>query len=228
VKVFCVSFCHWIGSNLIGCPVQVWLATSCFFCPGLFWMFFTLQVGLSATYREGSENPKWLSAGPNWFLSQGWAHKQTNKQTNKPHFLMRKMNLFFFSIQYLFHLDLVNSTWKKTFLSTFIRCSTNQSNPNIGIVKREREGEKPSKENTAKNLEEILLFFNFFSGHKGRQASLQKGEVTCPSRQTLKCGGSPSWRPSLDHHRVDPLAAWVTSLSVGLSLTFGLTFVWVA
>jgi hypothetical protein len=57
---------------------------------------------------------------------------------------------------------------------------------------KEGEGAKPSKENTAKNLEEILLFFNFFSEYKGRQASLQKGEVTCLSRQTLKCWGSPS------------------------------------
>jgi hypothetical protein len=31
------------------------------------------------------------SAGPTWFLSQGWADKQTNKQTNKPHFLMGTM-----------------------------------------------------------------------------------------------------------------------------------------
>jgi hypothetical protein len=29
------------------------------------------------------------------------------------------VNLFFFSIQYLFHLDLTNSTWKKIIFSTF-------------------------------------------------------------------------------------------------------------
>jgi hypothetical protein len=83
-------------------------------------------------------------------------------------------------------------------------------------------------ENEKGNLEEIPLFFNFFCGYKGRQASLQKGEVTCPSRQTLECGDSPSRRPSLDHHRVAPTAAWVTSQSVGLSLIPGLTYSWAA
>lgn len=47
--------------------------------------------------------------------------------------------------------------------------------------------------------------------------------MTCRSRWTLKCGGSPSQDPSPYHHKVALVTAWVTSLSVRLRLTPGLT-----
>jgi hypothetical protein len=50
------------------------------------------------------------------------------------------------------------------------------------------------------------------------------GKVTCPSRRTFKCGGSHSWGPSLDHHEVAPMVAWVLNLSVGLGSIPNLTY----
>lgn len=47
--------------------------------------------------------------------------------------------------------------------------------------------------------------------------------MTCPSRQTLKCGGSTNHDPSLDHRGVALVATWVMNLNVGLGLTHGLT-----
>jgi hypothetical protein len=51
---------------------------------------------------------------------------------------------------------------------------------------------------------------------------LKWGRVTCPFMWTLKCGGLFSRGPSLDHHGATPMTTWVTSLSVGLGLTFDL------
>ncbi len=51
-----------------------------------------------------------------------------------------------------------------------------------------------------------------------------KGTLIWPYRQTLKCVGLPSQGPSLDHHGAALVAAWVTSISVGLGLTPGLKY----
>jgi len=47
--------------------------------------------------------------------------------------------------------------------------------------------------------------------------------VTCPSRWTLRCGDSPSWGPSSNHHRAAFAAISIMSLSVGLGLIPNLT-----
>ncbi len=51
---------------------------------------------------------------------------------------------------------------------------------------------------------------------------VHEGWVTCPSRWTVKCGGSPSQGPSLDRYGATPMTTWITSLNVGLGSTFNL------
>jgi hypothetical protein len=53
--------------------------------------------------------------------------------------------------------------------------------------------------------------------------SLKWGRVTCFFRWTFKCGGSPSWGPSSDHHGVALAVTWVMNLSVRLGLACSLT-----
>jgi len=48
------------------------------------------------------------------------------------------------------------------------------------------------------------------------------GRVTCPSKWTLMWG-LVYQDPSLDHCKVTLVVTWVTSLNIGLGLTFGLT-----
>jgi hypothetical protein len=52
---------------------------------------------------------------------------------------------------------------------------------------------------------------------------LKWGIVTCLSKCTLKCGGSLSQGPNLDHCGVAPMTTWVMNLSVGLGSTPSLT-----
>jgi hypothetical protein len=51
---------------------------------------------------------------------------------------------------------------------------------------------------------------------------VHEGWVTCPSRWTVKCGGSPSQGPNPDSYGATPTTASVTSLNVGLGSTFNL------